>query len=179
VFGAESGLWDSCSVVAHFPLDHNIPATLQTAWEILGDMEDLGEDLEAQLAALAAEDDGAADATSGGQSSKPAPSTTSQSNRSSSSSSSSSSSMGSGSVAAAAASGAQPPAAGQPQSVIGTWSYSIEQVINAEWVEQIKASYVPLKINPKLYIIPTWSEPEDPTAVNITLEPGVAFGTGE
>jgi ribosomal protein L11 methylase PrmA len=30
-----------------------------------------------------------------------------------------------------------------------------------------------------LYIVPEWSEPEDPAATNIFLTPGVAFGTGE
>ncbi|GAX80217.1 hypothetical protein CEUSTIGMA_g7655.t1 [Chlamydomonas eustigma] len=57
--------------------------------------------------------------------------------------------------------------------------YNVEEVANEAWVEQIKASYIPIKISPTLYIVPEWSTPEDPTAVNIILQPGVAFGTGE
>lgn len=52
---------------------------------------------------------------------------------------------------------------------------------------QIKASYVPLSIAdpkdaegpPMAWIIPEWSEIVDPSAINIMLTPGVAFGTGE
>lgn len=58
-------------------------------------------------------------------------------------------------------------------------AYVKEPVANEAWVEQIKASYIPLKISGDLYIVPEWSEPEDPAAVNVILQPGVAFGTGE
>eukprot|EP00775_Hariotina_reticulata_P008826 gene8826-9005_t len=58
-------------------------------------------------------------------------------------------------------------------------SYTQEQVVDQEWVAQIKASYVPVQVAEGLYIVPEWSEPEDSTAINIILTPGVAFGTGE
>jgi ribosomal protein L11 methyltransferase len=61
---------------------------------------------------------------------------------------------------------------------LGSDSYTLDPVVNTEWVEQIKASYVPLRIMENLYTIPSWSEPEDLNALNIILEPGVAFGTG-
>ncbi|KAG2434485.1 hypothetical protein HYH02_012314 [Chlamydomonas schloesseri] len=57
--------------------------------------------------------------------------------------------------------------------------YTTSPVANESWVEQIKASYVPLQITQDMWIIPEWSEPLDLTATNITLQPGVAFGTGE
>jgi hypothetical protein len=42
-----------------------------------------------------------------------------------------------------------------------------------------QASYVPLRLSPKLCIVPEWSEPPDEPGVhNIILQPGVAFGTG-
>ena len=41
-----------------------------------------------------------------------------------------------------------------------------------------QAAYVPLKITEGVYILPEGTEPEDPGAMNITLQPGVAFGTG-
>lgn len=114
-------------------------------------------------------------------------------------------------------------------------SCSVQEVVDQEWVSQIKASYVPVQVcagpccrhmeaaqwalaqlsrtdgrlqcgclhdvkacqlvwhapsdclacaaaTPQvadgLYIIPDWSEPTDPSATNIILTPGVAFGTG-
>ncbi|GIL74321.1 hypothetical protein Vretifemale_4374, partial [Volvox reticuliferus] len=57
--------------------------------------------------------------------------------------------------------------------------YHVDAVANEAWVEQIKASYVPLQVCDDLWIIPEWSEPVNPAATNIILQPGVAFGTGE
>ncbi|KAG2495791.1 hypothetical protein HYH03_006034 [Edaphochlamys debaryana] len=57
--------------------------------------------------------------------------------------------------------------------------YVVESVANEAWVEQIKASYVPLQITEDLWIIPEWSKPVDLSATNVILQPGVAFGTGE
>jgi len=67
----------------------------------------------------------------------------------------------------------------QQQQAEGLLHFSAEEVVNEQWVEQIKASYVPIKISDSLYIVPEWSSPEDPAAINIILQPGVAFGTGE
>jgi ribosomal protein L11 methylase PrmA len=36
-----------------------------------------------------------------------------------------------------------------------------------------------LQIAEGLFIVPEWSEPIDPAALNIRLTPGVAFGTGQ
>jgi len=43
-----------------------------------------------------------------------------------------------------------------------------------EWMEH----YHPIQCAPTLWICPSWREPPDPTAVNIKLDPGLAFGTG-
>ena len=43
-----------------------------------------------------------------------------------------------------------------------------------EWVDQIKASYVPLQLDEGLWVVPDWSEPVDRGAINIVLQPGVA-----
>ncbi|KAJ9533636.1 hypothetical protein QJQ45_026714 [Haematococcus lacustris] len=51
-------------------------------------------------------------------------------------------------------------------------------VPDQQWVAQIKASYQPLQLSPGLWIVPDWSPAPDPDAINITLQPGVAFGTG-
>jgi len=40
------------------------------------------------------------------------------------------------------------------------------------------ADFQPLKMGRRLWICPSWCEPPDPDAVNIHLDPGLAFGTG-
>lgn len=55
----------------------------------------------------------------------------------------------------------------------------IIQVADSDWVEGICASYQPTCITEKLWIIPAWSDPRDDDAINIRVEPGLAFGTGK
>ena len=38
--------------------------------------------------------------------------------------------------------------------------------------------YEPIQVSSKLWIVPEWLEAPDPSAVNIKLDPGLAFGTG-
>ncbi len=42
-----------------------------------------------------------------------------------------------------------------------------------------QASYVPLQLSERLHIVPEHCQPTDPAALNVVLQPGVAFGTGE
>jgi ribosomal protein L11 methyltransferase len=35
-----------------------------------------------------------------------------------------------------------------------------------------------MRIAERMWIVPSWCEPVDPTAVNLALDPGLAFGTG-
>ena len=51
-------------------------------------------------------------------------------------------------------------------------------VEDADWVRLTQAQFPPTRIGANLWIVPTWHEPPDPTAINIRLDPGVAFGTG-
>ena len=54
----------------------------------------------------------------------------------------------------------------------------VSDIADAEWMEGICASYQPTNIVDDLWIIPSWSKPVDPDALNIVVEPGLAFGTG-
>ena len=47
-----------------------------------------------------------------------------------------------------------------------------------DWVRLTQAQFKPVRISPRLWIVPTWEITPDPAAINITLDPGVAFGTG-
>jgi len=48
-----------------------------------------------------------------------------------------------------------------------------------DWESSWKENYHPLKISERLWICPSWIAPPDPKAVNVILDPGMAFGTGD
>ncbi len=52
------------------------------------------------------------------------------------------------------------------------------EVADADWVRLTQAQFPPTHIGGRLWIVPSWHEPPDPSAINIRLDPGVAFGTG-
>ncbi len=56
--------------------------------------------------------------------------------------------------------------------------YATNPVAEQDWVRQTQAQFGPLAIAPRFWIVPTWSEPPDPAALNLRLDPGLAFGTG-
>jgi ribosomal protein L11 methyltransferase len=47
-----------------------------------------------------------------------------------------------------------------------------------DWNQAYKQHFHPLQCAPDLWIVPSWSEPPDPAATIIRLDPGLAFGTG-
>jgi ribosomal protein L11 methyltransferase len=46
------------------------------------------------------------------------------------------------------------------------------------WVRITQAQFEPIRVSSRLWIVPSWHEQPDPAAINITLDPGMAFGTG-
>lgn len=61
---------------------------------------------------------------------------------------------------------------------ITNFSYSTETIAEQDWVRATQAQFDPIKITDKLYIVPTWHEAPNQAAINIVLDPGLAFGTG-
>ena len=59
-----------------------------------------------------------------------------------------------------------------------TEAFRIERVEDADWVRLTQSQFNPIPITPRLWIVPSWHTPPDPSAINIALDPGVAFGTG-
>lgn len=55
---------------------------------------------------------------------------------------------------------------------------SVTPVPDADWVRVTQAQFGPTQVSPRLWIVPSWSEPPVADALNIRLDPGVAFGTG-
>ncbi len=56
--------------------------------------------------------------------------------------------------------------------------YRVERVDDRDWVRASQNQYTPIRISPRLWIVPSWHRPPDPRAINIVLDPGLAFGTG-
>jgi ribosomal protein L11 methyltransferase len=54
----------------------------------------------------------------------------------------------------------------------------IEEVAEQNWVQLTQAQFEPIRINERLWIVPTWHAAQDPAAINLILDPGMAFGTG-
>jgi ribosomal protein L11 methyltransferase len=59
-----------------------------------------------------------------------------------------------------------------------TPAFTTERVEEQNWVQITQAQFDPIRINDRLWIVPSWHDPPDPAAINIQLDPGMAFGTG-
>ena len=57
-------------------------------------------------------------------------------------------------------------------------AYAVEDVAEQNWVQLTQSQFDPIRISDRLWIVPSWHETPDPTAVNLILDPGMAFGTG-
>lgn len=55
---------------------------------------------------------------------------------------------------------------------------TIDSVADQDWVRLTRSQFKPIRITPSLWIIPSWEDAPDPEAINLRLDPGVAFGTG-
>jgi ribosomal protein L11 methyltransferase len=53
-----------------------------------------------------------------------------------------------------------------------------EDVEDRDWVRAWMDDFRPMRFGERLWICPTGFEPPDPDAVNLLLDPGLAFGTG-
>ena len=56
--------------------------------------------------------------------------------------------------------------------------HRIETLNDKDWVRLTQSQFEPIPISSRLWIVPTWHTPKDPNAINIILDPGLAFGTG-
>lgn len=57
-------------------------------------------------------------------------------------------------------------------------AYSVEAVAEQNWVQLTQSQFDPIRISERLWIVPSWHESPDPSAINLILDPGMAFGTG-
>lgn len=57
-------------------------------------------------------------------------------------------------------------------------TYRIKKVEDQDWVRLTQSQFGPIQISSRLWIVPSWHQAPDPTAINLMLDPGLAFGTG-
>lgn len=56
--------------------------------------------------------------------------------------------------------------------------YKIEQIEDKDWEREWMDNFHPMQFGKRLWICPSWREVPDANAVNVMLDPGLAFGTG-
>jgi ribosomal protein L11 methyltransferase len=64
------------------------------------------------------------------------------------------------------------------ESGIAVHAHRLSEVPDEDWVARSKNDFGPIRISPRLWIVPSWCVPPEPDAVNLLLDPGLAFGTG-
>jgi ribosomal protein L11 methyltransferase len=57
-------------------------------------------------------------------------------------------------------------------------NHKIERVEDQDWVRQTQSQFQPVRVSPRLWVVPTWHDAPDPAAINLIIDPGLAFGTG-
>ncbi|MCF5862886.1 50S ribosomal protein L11 methyltransferase [Aeromonas veronii] len=57
-------------------------------------------------------------------------------------------------------------------------SYKVEQLEDKDWVREWMDHFHPMQFGERLWICPSWRDVPNPDAVNVMLDPGLAFGTG-
>lgn len=61
---------------------------------------------------------------------------------------------------------------------LSSLQYSTETIEEQDWVRATQSQFDPIKITNQLWIVPTWHSAPNADAINIVLDPGLAFGTG-
>ncbi|MEI8609246.1 50S ribosomal protein L11 methyltransferase [Enterovibrio norvegicus] len=58
------------------------------------------------------------------------------------------------------------------------FAYKVEQLEDKDWERAWMDNFKPMQFGQRLWVCPSWCDAPDPNAVNIMLDPGLAFGTG-
>ncbi|MFM5818823.1 50S ribosomal protein L11 methyltransferase [Aeromonas sanarellii] len=56
--------------------------------------------------------------------------------------------------------------------------YKVELLEDKDWVREWMDHFHPMQFGERLWICPSWRDVPNPDAVNVMLDPGLAFGTG-
>ncbi|ANS86706.1 50S ribosomal protein L11 methyltransferase [Vibrio scophthalmi] len=58
------------------------------------------------------------------------------------------------------------------------FAHKVEQLEDKDWEREWMDNFHPMQFGERLWICPSWRDVPDPEAVNVLLDPGLAFGTG-
>ncbi len=58
------------------------------------------------------------------------------------------------------------------------FAFKVEQLEDKDWEREWMENFHPMKFGERLWICPSWRDIPEPDAVNVMLDPGLAFGTG-
>lgn len=57
-------------------------------------------------------------------------------------------------------------------------AFTTRAVADEDWVRLTQSQFAPIHIGTNIWVVPSWHEAPDPTALILELDPGLAFGTG-
>ena len=55
---------------------------------------------------------------------------------------------------------------------------TLATVEEQDWVRLTQAQFEPIRITSRMWILPSWHQAVEPDAINLVIDPGLAFGTG-
>jgi ribosomal protein L11 methyltransferase len=55
---------------------------------------------------------------------------------------------------------------------------AVEELADQDWVRKSRLQFEPIRASERIWVVPSWCALPDPGAINIVLDPGLAFGTG-
>ena len=65
-----------------------------------------------------------------------------------------------------------------PEEALRQANHRTEILEDKDWEREWMQHYHPMLFGRRLWVCPSWLEPPEPNAVNLLLDPGLAFGTG-
>lgn len=65
-----------------------------------------------------------------------------------------------------------------PEHLRKTGNARVEILEDKDWEREWMQRYRPMQFGARLWVCPSWLQPPEPDAVNLMLDPGLAFGTG-
>jgi ribosomal protein L11 methyltransferase len=65
-----------------------------------------------------------------------------------------------------------------PSQLLQQTNQRVEILEDKDWEREWMQHYRPMQFGQRLWVCPSWLAPPDPDAVNLLLDPGLAFGTG-
>ncbi|HZE11485.1 MAG TPA: 50S ribosomal protein L11 methyltransferase [Burkholderiales bacterium] len=63
-------------------------------------------------------------------------------------------------------------------SGVAVRAHQLSRVPDEDWVAKSRSDFGPIRVSQRLWVVPSWCTPPEADAVNLLLDPGLAFGTG-